>query len=249
MEQQTVFRSCCCRTRRTESKSINLPSSSQPLDSSPRSRRTEEVARWRWSPRLWRLRRWELSHQRLLMGASPRMGDTTRMRHCRSRPRHHPCKGEREVRPSRRNWSSWFLGRVQPGVQKSHPHALLVLLLRRPPCARDASLRVCLPVCLHGETWLPSSMLQACYMLVHVSHLIGNLVQLLVPSIEIAVHSFLLSIESFFKKSTYIRQRGSPDPNPSCCGTGPLPSVTASLSFRGVLGKPPALRKLVTLVC
>ena len=39
----------CCRTRRMESKSINFPSSSPPLDSSPRSRRTEEVARWEWS--------------------------------------------------------------------------------------------------------------------------------------------------------------------------------------------------------
>ena len=50
------------------------------MDSSPQSRRTEEVARWRWSPRLWRLHRWELSHQRLMMSASPRTGDTTRMR-------------------------------------------------------------------------------------------------------------------------------------------------------------------------
>ena len=73
------------------------------------------------------------------MSASPRMGDTTRMRQSRFRPRHHPCKGEREVRPSRRNWSSWCLGRVQPGEQKSHPHASLVLLLRRPPCARESS--------------------------------------------------------------------------------------------------------------
>ena len=73
------------------------------------------------------------------MSASPRMEDTTRMRHCRTRPRHHSCKGEREVRPSRRNWSSWCLGRVQPGEQKSHPHASLVLLLRCPPCARVSS--------------------------------------------------------------------------------------------------------------
>ena len=28
-------------------------------------------------------------------------------------------------------------GPVQPGVQKSNPHALLVLLLRRPPCVRE----------------------------------------------------------------------------------------------------------------
>ena len=117
---------------------MSPPSSSHLLNSSPRSRRTEEVARWRWSPRLWRFRRWELSHQRLLMGASPRMGDTTRIRQRHTRPRHHPCKGEREVWPSRRSWSSWCLDRVQPGVQKSIPHALLVLLLRRPPYARES---------------------------------------------------------------------------------------------------------------
>ena len=90
-----------------------------------------------------------------------------------------------------------------------------------------ASLRVCLPVCLHGETWLPSSMLQTCYMLVHLSHLIRNLVQLLVPSIETAVHSvekvvhsFLLSIEYFLKESIYIRQRGFTRPELFLLGDG-----------------------------
>ena len=38
-----------CRTRSMESKSIIFPSSSPPVDSSPRSRRTKEVARWKWS--------------------------------------------------------------------------------------------------------------------------------------------------------------------------------------------------------
>ena len=61
------------------------------------------------------------------------------MRQRRSRTRYHPCKGEREVRPSRRNWSSWCLGWVQPGVQKSHSPESFVLLLRRPPCTRESS--------------------------------------------------------------------------------------------------------------
>ena len=138
---------------------MNLPSSSHPLDSSPRSRRTEEVARWRWSPRLWRLRRWGLSHQRLLMSASPKMGDTTRMRQRHSRPRHHPCKGEREVWPLRRNWSSWCLGRVQPGEQKSHPTHCLYCCCGA--LRALASLSVSRPVCLHDKTWLPSFILQA----------------------------------------------------------------------------------------
>ena len=60
----------CCRTRRMELKSVSFPSLSPPLDSSPRSLRTEEVARWRWSPWLWRIRRWELSHRRLLWWAN-----------------------------------------------------------------------------------------------------------------------------------------------------------------------------------
>ena len=59
---------------------------------------------------------------------------------------------------------------------------------------------VCGPVCLHGKTWRPSFMLRACYMLAHFSHLLGNLVELLVQSI---VHS----IESFHTKSIYIPHR------------------------------------------
>ena len=47
-------------------------------------------------------------------------------------------QGRAEVLPSRRIWSNWWLGRVQPGVQKSNPYALLVLMLRRPPCARES---------------------------------------------------------------------------------------------------------------
>ena len=97
-EQQAISRSCC-RTRRMELKSIFF----SPLDSSPRSRRTEVVARWRWSPLLWRFCRWELSHRRLLLCASPRMRDTTWARHRRPRSKRHPCKGDQEVRLSRRN--------------------------------------------------------------------------------------------------------------------------------------------------
>ena len=120
--QQAVSRSCC-RIRRTEVKPVICFSSSSP----PRSSRTEEVAYWRWSPLLWRFYQWEVSHRRLLLCASPRMGGTTWARHRRSRPQRHPCKQGREVRPSRRNWSR-SSGRDQPGKQKSYPHASLGLL-------------------------------------------------------------------------------------------------------------------------
>ena len=111
---------------------------SSPLDSSPRSCRTEEVACWRWSPLLWRFCRCELSHRRLLLCASPRMGDTTWARRRRSRPRRHPCKGDREVRSSRRNWSRSSV-RFEPFVQYSYPHASLELQWRRSPCALESS--------------------------------------------------------------------------------------------------------------
>ena len=90
-----------------------------------------------------------------------------------------------------------------------------------------ASLNVCMPVCLHGETWLPSSMFQACYMLVDLFHLlfhlIRNLVQRLVPSIE-----------SFFHHSIYILHRGLARPKFFFLGDGSLPSRTASLAFRSM---------------
>ena len=56
-----------------------------------------------------------------------------------SSTKHLPCKGDREVRPSSRNWSSWSSGRVQLGLQSSYPHASLELQRRRPPCARESS--------------------------------------------------------------------------------------------------------------
>ena len=66
------------------------------------------------------------------------------------------------------------------------------------------SLGVCVPVCLHGKTWLPSAILQACQTLIGSRsflytffHLILNFVQLPVPSIE-----------SFYYHSIYILHPG-----------------------------------------
>ena len=59
-------------------------------------------------------------------------------------------------------------------------------------------------------------------MLVHISHLIRNLVQLLVPSIEKTVHYFLLFIEPFFKKFLYFRQRGFTRPEFFLMGDGAI---------------------------
>ena len=73
------------------------------------------------------------------------MGDTTWAPQRRSRPRRHPCKGEREVRPSRRNRSRSSI-RLKPFVQFNYPRAPPELLWRRPPCARESScLRTRLP--------------------------------------------------------------------------------------------------------
>ena len=72
------------------------------------------------------------------MTISPRMGDTTWVLQRRPRPKCRPYKGEREVRPSCRNWSR-SLVRLKPFVQYSYLHASLVLPWQRPPCARESS--------------------------------------------------------------------------------------------------------------
>ena len=88
----------------------------------------------------------EVSHQRLLVSASPRIGDTIWAPQRGPRTQRHPYKGEREVQPSCRNWSRWSSGRDHPGEQKNYPHSSLVLLYRRPPCARESwCLRARLP--------------------------------------------------------------------------------------------------------
>ena len=79
------------------------------------------------------------------MSASPRMGDTTWAPQRRLGPKRHPCKGERKVRPSCRNWSRSSV-RLEPFVQYSYPHASLVLPWWHPLCARESScLRARLP--------------------------------------------------------------------------------------------------------
>ena len=160
MEQLAVSRSCCCRMRRMKLKSsYNSP----PDDPSPRSSKAEEVAGCNWSPWLWRLRRWELSYQRLLMSASPRMGDTTRMRQRRTRPRHHPARESGRFGLHAETGRVGVWARFNPACRKTIPTHCLYCCCGA--LRALASLSVCLPVCLHGETCLPSSMLQACQML------------------------------------------------------------------------------------
>ena len=127
------------------------------------------------------------------------------------------------------------------------------------------SLGICVPVCLHGKTWLPSAMLQACYMRAHHSRLIRNLVQLPVPSIEITVHSvekavnsfllfiepavhyFLPSIESLFKNSIYIRQSGFTRPELFVLGDGAIADRDSLAFLPWHVRETPALRTLVCL--
>ena len=73
------------------------------------------------------------------MSASSRMRDTIWAPQRGFRPQRHPYRGEREVRPSCRNWLRWYSGRDQPDEQKSYPHASIELQWRRPPCARESS--------------------------------------------------------------------------------------------------------------
>ena len=99
----------------------------------------------------------------LVLCASPRVRDTTRAPQRRSRPKRHLYKEEREVRLSCRIRSRSSV-RLEPFEQYSYPRASLELLWWGPPRARESwCLRV---VCLHGEMWLPSVLLQACYTLI-----------------------------------------------------------------------------------
>ena len=68
----------------------------------------------------------------------PRVGDTSWAPQRRSRPKRYPCKGDREIRPTRRNRARSSV-RLEPFVQYSYPRASLELLWRRPPCARESS--------------------------------------------------------------------------------------------------------------
>ena len=113
-------------------------------------------------------------------------------------------QGRAGVRPSRRIWSSWCLGRVQPGVQKSNPHALLVLLLRRPPCARECQ---CLLARL--PPWRDvAAELQAPGVLHYCpsfsSHQKSRRASCLIDRNSCPHHA----IKSFYTSSIYIRQRG-----------------------------------------
>ena len=218
MEQQAVSKSPCCRTRYIKSKSMNFPSSSPPLDSSSRSRRAKEMARWRWCPWLWRLHRWELSHRRLLVSASPRM---------ETRLGRRSAVLDQNVFPARKMRRFVFCAESDRGLR-----SILNLLFsstaiptHRLYCCSGAprailSLSVCGLVCLHGKTWLPSIMLQACQTLFQYFRLF----------FEMTHHQLNLSI--------YTASVGRPVPYSSCWGIWTLTSETASLAFRSILGKP-----------
>ena len=142
------------------------------------------------------------------------------MRQRRTRPRYHPCQGEREVRPSAESgrvsdWAGFY-----PACRKATPTHCLYCCCGA--LRALASPSVCLPVCLHGKTWLPSSTLQAYQMLVH---LIRNFVQHLIPSNE-----------SLFYHSIYILRHGLARRKFFFQGTGSLPSGNASLAFRSMIG-------------
>lgn len=145
------------------------------------------------------------------------------------RPRCHPSTGEQEVQLSYQNWSN-LTGRLGPLFQKNYPHASLGPQQRHPPYARESS---CLRyVCLHGETWLPSIIFEACRTLFCRSHLSkhssifrfvdrnGSLL------FSAAYRNFLQKVD--IRSPAWVGQARIVL-NCSCRGTGPLPSGTALL--------------------
>ena len=92
------------------------------------------------------------------------MGDTTQATYRRPRPKRLPCKENGEVWPDQVGvWAG-----INPASRKAIPtHRLYCCSGFRRALAR---LHVCLPVYLHDETWLPSVLLQACYVLFQISH-------------------------------------------------------------------------------
>ena len=180
-----------------ELKSINFLSSNLPLDSSPRSRRTEEVIL--------------VAVEASPVGSKPPAAVGERISKDGTRPGCGIAALDHDVIPTRESGRFGLhaeTGRVRvwagfnPASRKAIPTHCLY-------CCSGAlralvSLGVCVPVCLHGKTWLSSAILQACQTLIDTRpflyiffHLIQNFVQLPVPSIE-----------SFFHHSIYILHRG-----------------------------------------
>ena len=87
---------------------------------------------------------------------------------------------------------------VQTNAQKQRPPLHSICCSARRALA---SLRVWQYVCLRGETWLPSSMLQSCSTLICRFHVLRKFAQLFILSVEVPLHSIQLPIEVFFQYS------------------------------------------------
>ena len=155
------------------------------------------------------------------------MGDTTWARHRHSRLRRHPCKGGREVRPSCRNRSRSSV-HLELFVQYSYPHPSPLLQWRRPPCASESScLRARLP------PWRDVAAERHDPGVSNADPHCSNF-----PLLKKLIHFHLTRLKDFFHHSIYMVQRGLTRPGVFLLRDEPLPSGTASLSFRSMLGKP-----------
>ena len=153
------------------------------------------------------------------MYASPRVRDTALAPQRLCRPRRHPCKGKREVQLSCRSWSNLPV-RLGPFLENSCPHASFELQQRHPPCACESScmlLRL-LPWRDVAAEYPARGLLNA----VLVLSSSPSVCQTCILLIETALHYIKLSIESFFKKSLYVRQRGLVRPKFFLMGDGAI---------------------------
>ena len=153
-----------------------------------------------------------------MLCASPKMRAATWAPQRRSRPRRRPCKGEREVRPSRRNRSR-SLVRLEPSCAVNLSPRFASTTLAAPSvrsqlfvsAGPSSSMGRC--DCRESCSWLA----KCCSKSIIISY--------------ICLSYFSVTT---LRGSSHV---GWPDPNFSCWGTRPLPSGTASLSFHSMLGK------------
>ena len=165
----------------------------------------------------------EVNHRRLMLCASSWVRDTTWAPRRRSRPRRRPCKGEREIWPSRRNWVELVFG---PGStrleEKLSP--CIACTTSVAPFVRSRVFLSAGP----SATMARRSYRASCSRLAKCC-----------PKSLVISSIFMSHTSSIFRYTS--TSMGWPNPNSSCWGTERLPSGTASLSFRDMLEKPQLL--------
>ena len=169
----------------------------------------------------------EARHRLLLACASPRVRNTALAPQRLCQPWRHPCKGGLENRWSHhQSWSDTSAGRYRPFFQNSCPHASLDLL-GRPPHACESSCQL-----VRLSTWQVVAAEHRARGLLNADlslsspwsflTLVHRNCQKICPALQILFDVFL--------------HYDSPNNPDVSWGTGSLPSKTALLFFRGILG-------------